>query len=291
MISFLKNNKKSTMTRCILDGLPIPIALFNLKNELVFVNFTFQSWFMYQSPGIIKLSEIMKRIDSLMSNELNSILIDISHNENLDWIKEVTVRTSIKKHRNLKVTLKRLHSEDFTEGVLMFFENKHRTEDNLEIYKKQAHVDQLTGVLNRFGFYEAFNAIEHKVVNDNLIYAVLIADIDGLKAINDLHGHSYGDKVITMTAKSLSLSLRDEDILCRWGGDEFIIILANMYSTNHLNKVLDRVLDRIESLTTTQNPPIKLSLGSAICHVNGDNLTELIDYADKAMYVDKRYRY
>jgi len=243
---------------------------------------------MYQSPEIFKLSDIADKINLLVSNELDNILNDVSLNKDLDFVKEIAVRTSIDEHKNLKVSFKRVYSDESLDGVSMIFENNPQNDESLAIYKKQAHIDQLTGVLNRFGFHEAFHKINHQVINNNLVYAVLVADIDGLKSINDLQGHLLGDEVIKATANSLSLSLREDDILCRWGGDEFIIILANSFSTKHLSKLLEQILARIEKLSKIQNPPINLSIGSAICHVDGEGLDELIDHADKEMYIVKQ---
>ncbi len=290
MVGFIRNNdnKNSAITRCLLDGLPLPIALFNHNNELIFVNSTFLNWFMYQSPNVFKLSEISEKINLLMSNELDNTLNEVSLNKDIDFVKEIAVRTSINEHKNLKVSFKRIYSDENIDGVSMIFENNPQNDETLAIYKKQAHIDQLTGVLNRFGFHEAFHTINHQVINNNLVYAVLIADIDGLKTINDHQGHLQGDQVIKATANSLSLSLREDDILCRWGGDEFIIILANSFSTKHLSKLLERILARIEKLSKIQNPPINLSIGSAICHVDGESLDELIDHADKKMYLVKQ---
>jgi len=289
MISFIKDNKReSTITRRILDGIPLPIALFSKNNELIFINDVFTKWFMFLSPGVFELSDIRKIIDQLMSNELVNTLTDVSLNQEQGFVKEVLVRTTINEHKSLKISLKQIKTNEDFDGVLMFIEDKPQNEESIAIYKKQAHIDQLTGVFNRFGFHEAFNLMNHKVVNNGLVYAVLVADIDELKHINDINGHLYGDDIIKEAADILSLSLREEDILCRWGGDEFIVVLANAYSISHLKKLLDQILERIDKLIRVQKKPVKLSIGSAICHVHGESLEELINYADMSLYKMKR---
>ena len=125
MISFIRsNNKKSSATRSVLDGLPLPIAMFNLSNKLIYVNRTFLQWFMHEAPNVFRLIEITKQIDLLMSNELMPILNEVLLSKKLDINKEIFVRTSINKHNSLKVSFRRISSDEAINGVLVFFETK-----------------------------------------------------------------------------------------------------------------------------------------------------------------------
>ena len=94
-------------------------------------------------------------------------------------------------------------------------ENK-KLKHDLKLYKKEAYTDSLTKLNNR-------RSIENKDGFD----AVILGDIDHFKNINDRFGHDFGDKVLVEIGKILKKHIRDTDMACRWGGEEFVILLKN----------------------------------------------------------------
>ena len=96
----------------------------------------------------------------------------------------------------------------------------------------EANRDYLTGLLNRRGLGAAMDALRH----EDLPLAVYLFDLDNLKQINDQYGHEAGDVMISAFAQVLRRHTRDTDILCRYGGDEFVLILRNITSLEVIRK-------------------------------------------------------
>ena len=268
--------------------MPIPVAIFDVDLKLLHFNIAFTQWFNLNFYGLKSLEDTFTKINELMSNELREILNDVMANSDHNYVKEIIIRTQVSQHKICKTSFANIDCNKKHHGVIMFFEDKEYEIESLELYKEQAQLDQLTNTLNRFGFYQAFHRVTHQSINHDFLYAVMIVDIDKLKTCNDLNGHQYGDLIIKNTAIGLLKALRTEDILARWGGDEFIIVLTNIFSENHVNKLSQRLAISVEEYTSEQNTPALISFGIAVWQTHGDTLDDLIGYADKMMYQQKQ---
>src|SRR5664280_23911 len=149
--------------------------------------------------------------------------------------------------------------------------------------------DTLTGLRNRVLVEQRleYGLIQAKRRNWKL--AVLFIDIDKFKSINDSYGHDLGDKVLVMLANRLQSSVREEDTVCRWGGDEFMCLLLDVKqeaNTTHLaEKMVDRITEAFEINGTVLS--IKPSIGIAIYPADGETADLLFKNADTAMYKAK----
>jgi diguanylate cyclase len=150
--------------------------------------------------------------------------------------------------------------------------------------------DALTSLPNRHHFLDRLKQVmsgPHRVVAP---VAVLFIDLDHFKAINDLHGHSAGDEVLSITAARLTHALRADDMVGRLGGDEFACILLNVPSRQHLGQLACKLFDvvsapvRIGDLAFEVRP----SIGVATAGQPGLTATALLHRADLAMYQAKR---
>ncbi len=119
-------------------------------------------------------------------------------------------------------------------------------------------------------------------------FGVLFVDIDNFKSINDKYGHSVGDRVLKMVGKTMSNSLRTFDVLGRWGGEEFIVIIVNV-DEEHLLSVAERLRVMVQQSSISLGKDYvraTVSIGAAQA-INGDDAESILDRADKLMYKSK----
>jgi len=156
--------------------------------------------------------------------------------------------------------------------------------------KELAHKDNLTGVLNRTGLNDAYAKVE--MINDNFPIAVLVADIDKFKEFNDKYGHLVGDSVLKAVSNSLKKNIKGIDIIARVGGEEFIMLLMNTNLKDSL-KIAEKLRLIIEQLHIKKRKSQEtidsctLSIGAAQLN-NNEDVYDIIEHADKAMYKAKK---
>ncbi|SEJ11396.1 sensor domain-containing diguanylate cyclase [Pseudomonas sp. NFR16] len=153
----------------------------------------------------------------------------------------------------------------------------------------QAMTDSLTGLPNRRGFDRiAMNAIaearrEHKALS------AMLLDLDHFKRLNDTHGHLAGDEVLSGFADDIRRCLRDTDIICRWGGEEFIILLkdTNISGARRVAEKIRLLAEQHTYVFTGSALQVTVSLGLTELHPD-DTLQSLIARADQALYSAKQ---
>lgn len=149
------------------------------------------------------------------------------------------------------------------------------------VLDKEAHTDSLTGLLNRRGV--AWELTSMKAT----LKAVAILDIDGFKQINDEFGHGVGDEYLTNTAKRLMNAVSSNDLVCRWGGDEFLIVITGAVADplGIIERALAQVTDRPFS---TSGGLIRASLCAGVAELQpGELMDDAIERADAALYAAK----
>jgi diguanylate cyclase (GGDEF)-like protein len=156
----------------------------------------------------------------------------------------------------------------------------------------RARTDAKTGLANHVHWREMAERELARAREDVTPIAVLIVDIDHFKTINDVHGHLVGDEVIFAVARQLTDGLRPRDLVGRFGGEEFVVLLSGT-DLQQAHAAAERFRQRISELdlpTGTGGRRVRatVSVGIASHPVNGDSLHELLDAADRAMYAAKR---
>lgn len=150
--------------------------------------------------------------------------------------------------------------------------------------------DELTGLLNRRGFFQfVYSRMQHLLRNPELIPLVMFMDMDGLKLINDTYGHSEGDRAIAAFATVVKESLREEDIIGRMGGDEFIVF-SSVNSRETGEQVVARIRKRLQDYNTQSPHPytITASIGSVILDAaTKDCFEAAMLRADTVLYEEK----
>lgn len=152
--------------------------------------------------------------------------------------------------------------------------------------------DDLTGLLNRRGFFTFAEKQCEIAGRNNLNLSFLFIDLDGMKEINDEFGHKVGDEALIDTANILKKSFRSSDIIARIGGDEFVIIIMETPET-HVEPLTARFKANLNTHNTTANRPYKLSLSYGLTKYSSEKpcaIDELISKADKLMYGQKRMK-
>ncbi len=149
-----------------------------------------------------------------------------------------------------------------------------------------ASIDDLTGIMNRRVFDIEFKRDFANAKRYNKALSLVTIDIDNFKAINDKHGHFFGDLVLKLFAKEVTSLLREGDIFSRWGGDEFCVILPETSGVNAM-KVAEKIRFAVKNIhIKTDKSPIyfTVSLGVTEFHVEDKDAMIMIDRADKALY-------
>lgn len=156
---------------------------------------------------------------------------------------------------------------------------------------ERAMRDTLTGLPVRWVFLEHLEHALERLRRARTQLAVLFIDIDGLKYVNDTHGHSAGDQLLTVVVSRLRASLRREDILARIGGDEFVVLIDNLTNTADLPDMVDRILRDVgQSYVIDLPESITPSASVGVVHTDDADIgaAALIAHADSAMYQAKR---
>ena len=149
--------------------------------------------------------------------------------------------------------------------------------------------DFLTGLYNRRAFEEICLRARAASVRNHQPYSVFLLDIDGFKIINDRYGHSAGDRVLIEVARTLRSTIREEDFVCRWGGDEFFGLLPRADEAQAL-LVIQRVQESLRQLNIVLvGSAVQLRVSIGIVTDRGDerDFATILSRADVAMYAAK----
>jgi diguanylate cyclase (GGDEF)-like protein len=216
----------------------------------------------------------------------------------------------LKQFQNLFEQLQKLAQQSMQDGSVLEADaaklltplQRHILRELLEGQPAQPQIarDELTGLLVRSSLLEQLDQALTGPSGQNSrdsILALCFIDLDGFKQINDQHGHAIGDQALGLVSQRLQNSIRSDDLLCRWGGDEFVVVLQNIDHQKSVEHLAERLLSAISHpLRLSADEPLTLFLGASIgvsilapgvLHESLDALG-LIESADQAMYKAKR---
>jgi diguanylate cyclase (GGDEF)-like protein/PAS domain S-box-containing protein len=152
-----------------------------------------------------------------------------------------------------------------------------------------AHHDQLTGLPNRLFLAVHLPVAIEDARRTSAIMAVLFLDLDRFKHINDSRGHETGDKLLKAVAQRIRATVRTEDVVVRMGGDEFIVILKSVRSSEQVNDTAARINEALSVPVSVDGRPLvtTVSIGVSLYPRDGANMGELLRHSDTAMYQAK----
>jgi len=173
-------------------------------------------------------------------------------------------------------------------GVLMLTEDATERKATEARIERMARFDELTGLANRFEFNRLLNEAFSRRERTAEAFALLYLDLDGFKQVNDSLGHDVGDRVLKETANRLRDVLRPGDILARFGGDEFLLILPSA-SRSVVAGIAQRLIDSLARVFAidTKNVYVTASIGIAMAPEDGAGPADLLRHADTALYKAK----
>ncbi len=145
--------------------------------------------------------------------------------------------------------------------------------------------DELTGLINRRHMLELLEQERQRCVRSGHGFCVAVIDIDHFKRINDRFGHAAGDAVLREFAREALASIRIADVLARWGGEEFVLMLSDAHMPLARGGV-ERVRQRIEGLTLLpEDPGLRVTVSAGLTeHIAGEAVSEALARADRALY-------
>jgi diguanylate cyclase len=300
---------------------------FLLRNQILPTPKDYERWFyifcnLVASGQRLEDSVLMELYNSIYKEEsdLVNIEIDLKHTVQIlsDIIAELQKsleesyeQASIEEQRITELQKKEEAGGDFVTSLLLEFlmlvrDLKRQNESflkkveaqqkiinelksRLEIVEAEANLDPLTNLFNRRSLERALEEFFTLCKQSKMSFSLVLIDLDDFKYINDNYGHHVGDLVLAKVAKVLRTNMRAKDIVGRWGGDEFVIIMPNTDLEN-AKKVVERLrsqLEKMEILAEGKKFKVSISVGVVQCGENFQSWLDMLKKADRLMYEDK----
>lgn len=183
-------------------------------------------------------------------------------------------------------------SQKMANGDIIFTGFANNVTEKRELENQLAlmsHYDALTGLLNRSSFYEILENTIRTSRRKHQHFALLFIDLDHFKPVNDNYGHRTGDLLLQSVGRRITQSLRDSDTSCRYGGDEFLVLLPEVAEVNDLVKVARKIIRQLEQPFVLEGHTLHISasIGVSLYPDHGSKADTLINLADQAMYQAK----
>ncbi|MCX8096194.1 MAG: GGDEF domain-containing protein [Spirochaetes bacterium] len=225
-------------------------------------------------------------------NFFSALLYIISHLEFSEDLAKEHWSKIIQRHKELSAKLGRNIS--VRTSVIDYFTYNNDILKNpvvIEIFlydssEMKVYVDEMTGVYNYRYFKEALWSETRRSERYNLVFSLALIDIDDLKSINAKYGDDKGNLVIKTVAKVIDLNKRAEDTICRYGGDEFIILLPETSKAGAI-AFISRIKRKLEEALNEKGLSATVSIGISEFPTDSRDPAHLVELADKALYTAK----
>lgn len=167
-------------------------------------------------------------------------------------------------------------------NIATLFDQLHEKKDELD---RATGTDFLTGLPNRRSFFNSLLELLSASRRNNDTFAILFVDLDNFKKVNDVHGHAVGDAILQECARRISGTVRDDDLIARMGGDEFIIALANIHYPDDAILIAEKIVDAVKQPYPYNGHQFSIGATVGISHYPHDSrdIDLLILHADRAM--------
>jgi diguanylate cyclase (GGDEF)-like protein len=222
--------------------------------------------------------------------EMDGMELTIKIREKYDKDELGIIVLSINDSPQIPTQFLRMGANDFINKPFTALEVNTRINSNLEILdlfqktRDMANIDFLTGAFNRRYFFDSARAIYSKSKRKDTPLAVAMLDIDYFKKINDTYGHDMGDFAIKRTVELITKNLRSSDLMARFGGEEFCILLEDI-SLENTKKLFEKI--RVcfeENKILYDNKEVNFTISIGVCYGLKENLEEMIKISDEELY-------
>jgi len=152
--------------------------------------------------------------------------------------------------------------------------------------QRLADRDPLTGLYNRRRMLDLLEAAIAEAALQSQYVGLLFIDLNGFKGINDEYGHAAGDKILTTVASRIAARVRNGDLVCRYGGDEFVVVLPSVPDGAAVTRVADTIRERVALpyWIHGNEQHLTAAIGESMYPLDGDSAEVLLHRADQAMY-------
>lgn len=268
--------REALLTR-LTDALPTGVLHISPQRLPVFWN---QRWTELLGNGSPSINGLLEQ---LAESEQVSAAIQRSFDHGADADIDVTILDSEDIHYG-RLHLRALEHNDGSSEVLITLEDTTAARERQQDLHDLAHRDALTGLLGNLG--------SRSLVEDQLLRSagsLLFVDLDSFKLINDTHGHATGDAVLQAVGRGITEAVRRQDAVARIGGDEFIVAIQDMGSSEPIHEIVDRIHAALRQAESSINHPVEIRASIGVAEVQpGDGFDSLLRRADQAMYEVKR---
>jgi diguanylate cyclase (GGDEF)-like protein len=190
--------------------------------------------------------------------------------------------------RDIRASKKPLYLNGKVVGLMGYFIDVTVEKFEMERLAKLSTTDELTGVTNRRGYRKLVHQYQNQYLEDETDFGLFMLDLDDFKAINDRHGHEYGNDVLKAVCEGLRNAAADNSVIVRYGGDEFVV-LHQFKSVEELEVLKSRIQNELSKIQLIDGVEtvVNASIGYAK-YSDFDDVDRMIESADANMYKDKR---
>ncbi|MDD4765214.1 MAG: diguanylate cyclase [Atribacterota bacterium] len=279
--------------RVTLTGIADAVISADGDFEINLVNKAALSLLMKEEEQVIKKNfwEIFKLKDK-DGNNIDSIrkkLFKVGNYQGEDFDLLLNKKTAI----SIVFRLSLIDRNKLKTGIVIIFRDISERKKKEEQLSHFATTDILTGVYNRRMGMELLEKEIKITKRRNSLLSICFLDLDGLKKVNDEHGHQEGDKLLKKVALVIKNNIRESDIFCRMGGDEFLVIFPDS-SEEAAEGIWQRILTDFQKMNRSQECKYPMHVSHGIveyhkgCFEEGKEIDELIELVDKRMYKEKQ---
>ncbi len=230
-------------------------------------------------------------VNGLATTALGLLIVCIILGYNLRIAREVEkVERKTEDLEKANAELKIREEETKRQNSLLTEYNRVMKENEERLYQMN-HFDTLTGLPNRIKITARMDLLISLLSHKNMSFALVYIDLDNFKKINDTIGHRVGDLMLQAVSTRLATIISDEDMLGRWGGDEFAILIQRPLDANSILSYVESIRDSFHQMFNLEDSDYKMSasFGIALFPQDGETSSELIKCAETAMYKSKEY--